>query len=361
MRIGFVLSQPAPYRDGIIESMHQNGLDIDVWYLHDTRWYHTEWNYSSPLKNVFYPTTENKNTFWGELNKDFVRRINDADYDVLIVNGIYPMTAMQILIHRIIKNKPYIILADTVEQNGPYVIRKYIYKHAKALFVAGKKSKQFFESIGVSRDKIHIGCYVYNNREIFEIIEEARKERNERREKLGMSNEVFWYLFVGKLIPNRKIKNLLEAHKKCEDKVGLLIIGNGPDYGELNEYMRTHKNIISIEQVPVQELHEYYAIVDGYVHPGKEPYSLSEIEAAISGIPIVTTNQVGAYLDVVCPGENGEILELDDIDALEQALVSIASGKFSKEKCSEMQEMILDTHEPDVIAEKFIKVIGDIK
>ena len=359
MKIGFVLMQPAPYRDDIIKNIVQRNSETDIWYLHDANWYHTEWNYTSSLSNVFYSQGNIKKTFWGELDTDFICRIEEKNYDMLVVNGIYPMTLLKLLMHRMRKKKPYIIFADTVEKRGPYILRKQLYKNAAGLVVSGEMSKRFFQSIGVEENKIHIGCYVYNNQDIYKKIVEYKTNKTNRRKQLGMNNDLFWFLFVGKLIPSRRTKNLLSAVAECKGKFGVLIIGDGPDYEEVSLYSSNYPNIISIPKVPIDQLHEYYALCDGYVHPGKEPYSLAEIEAAIAGMPIVSTSEVGAYMDVIEEEKNGRVVEIDDLNALKNAMLDISSGLYSEETCQIKQRELLKKLNPEFVAEDILKIIKE--
>ena len=85
----------------------------------------------------------------------------------------------------------------------------------------------------------------------------------------------------------------------------VIVIGDGPEYIKADAAKNTLDNLLLIKSVEFDELHRYYALADAYIHPGSEPFSLAFVEAAIAGIPLISTHDVGASSDYLIDGYNG--------------------------------------------------------
>jgi len=94
------------------------------------------------------------------------------------------------------------------------------------------------------------------------------------------------------------------------------------------------------EPVAFRQLAQFYAVADSYVHPGHEPYSLALMQAALCGLPIVATPNVGAACDVLVDGASGLVVPEFDEDALASAMTALGSDpKRSRDMGSEAQRM----------------------
>jgi glycosyltransferase involved in cell wall biosynthesis len=73
-------------------------------------------------------------------------------------------------------------------------------------------------------------------------------------------------------------------------------------------------------RLPLEAVPQHIAEASIYCMPSKvEPFGIAVIEAARSGLPVVTT-AVGGMLETVLPDRTGFLVEPGDVDALERAL-----------------------------------------
>jgi glycosyltransferase involved in cell wall biosynthesis len=64
-----------------------------------------------------------------------------------------------------------------------------------------------------------------------------------------------------------------------------------------------------------------YALGDVFVFPTRgDPYGLVVDEALAAGLPVISTTSAGEIVERVKPGETGELVPRDDIDALAAAM-----------------------------------------
>lgn len=77
--------------------------------------------------------------------------------------------------------------------------------------------------------------------------------------------------------------------------------------------------ILFLPEVPVDAMADWYAALDLYIAPQRwEGFGLTPLEAMACGVPVVAT-RVGAFDELIAPGETGDLVDPDDIPALAAA------------------------------------------
>lgn len=324
--------------------------DIDLTIISDNdKWLdHTEWNYKRPDLKVIYAS-------------DVVDTLNKTDFDVYIFTGFLNR---KIISYCLKNRKKYVYLSDAVKENKndkfyfiKHIVKKYVISKSNSVCVPGLLSRKYHEMMTNDKEKIFEGIYTFDNNNIFEKIKIANSDKKGLKRKY-LIDDKFTFLFVGKLIKSRKIDILLTAYERIADKCNLIIIGDGEDEDSVREAAGRNRGICYLERMAFEELHKFYAIADAYVHPGEEPYSLAVIEAAIAGIPIVATQEVGAAYDVIKDGQNGYIVPLGADEKLEEAMKKIVDncGTMLAE-CKAMQEWYIKNRSIDWAAEQLYQAI----
>ena len=75
-----------------------------------------------------------------------------------------------------------------------------------------------------------------------------------------------------------------------------------------------------LDEKPLEELADRFRALDIYVAPQRwEGFGLTPLEAMSSGVPVVAT-RVGAFEDLIADGETGNLVEIEDVDAMAAAL-----------------------------------------
>jgi mannosyltransferase len=81
--------------------------------------------------------------------------------------------------------------------------------------------------------------------------------------------------------------------------------------------------ILFLPEVPVDQMPDWYRILDLYVAPQRwEGFGLTPLEAMACGVPVIAT-RVGAFEDLVVPGVTGALVDPGDIPALAQATTAL--------------------------------------
>lgn len=149
-------------------------------------------------------------------------------------------------------------------------------------------------------------------------------------------------LFVGRLVEEKGVFDLLRAFYNLADKtVQLIIIGTGPLHNALTFFVK--KNFLSsrvfIKPVRYENMHTVYQNADIAVFPSKttrtweEQYGMALIEAMACGLPIIA-NQTGSIGSIV--GDTALLVHEDSTKALTAAIAHLAQSVALRHKLGTM-------------------------
>lgn len=128
--------------------------------------------------------------------------------------------------------------------------------------------------------------------------------------------------YVGRLVPEKGLKDMIKAVAQLPDTVHAVLIGNGPQRAELEALAETQnvtERLHFLGSIPHPELPHYFSMLDALVLPSrttpvwKEQFGRVLIEAMACGIPCIGSNS-GAIPEVIGPA--GRIFPEGDTAAL---------------------------------------------
>ena len=149
--------------------------------------------------------------------------------------------------------------------------------------------------------------------------------RQKSKQALGLTEKTV-LLHVGSLIPRKNLLSLLETFANIQanhPQTVLILVGRGPQEAILRRKIKE----LGLEQVvklagfvPEEQKLMYYQAADLLVSTSlMEGFGLAIAEAMACGVPVVAT-QVGSIPEVVCDGETGFLVPVNDEKALYQAV-----------------------------------------
>jgi glycosyltransferase involved in cell wall biosynthesis len=144
-------------------------------------------------------------------------------------------------------------------------------------------------------------------------------------------------LFVGRLIPRKGVRYLVEAMAHLEhSSAQLVIVGGGPQQAELEELARSTgiaERVIFAGRVSDEALQDHYRTCQIFVLPSivdttgdTEMLGMVLLEAMRYRKPVIASN-VGGIPDIVQDGENGLLVPEKDPAALATALKRLLSDR----------------------------------
>ena len=134
------------------------------------------------------------------------------------------------------------------------------------------------------------------------------KFRNVRKE-LGFSDNDFVICNAGRLIPSKKVDELIELVNSL-DGVKLLVVGDGPEMNRLKKI--AGKNVVFLGKKSHTETLNIMHSSDIYVTMTRHTEGFPNVllEAMLSGLPIVAPNHL-AIPEIIDEGVNGFVVDKD--------------------------------------------------
>ena len=161
----------------------------------------------------------------------------------------------------------------------------------------------------------------------------SEKEKEEQRKKLGIYQDDFVLLFVGRVVKDKGVNELLQAftllHEEYKE-LKLLIVGDfeeelSPIEPKSVTLLKTDKNIISVGFQ--KDIRPYLSISNLFVLPSyREGLPNSLIEAGSFGIPLLATDINGCN-EVIIPNKTGILVEKKSVESLVEGISKLLDNK----------------------------------
>ncbi len=155
------------------------------------------------------------------------------------------------------------------------------------------------------------------------------------RNKCGLSETDFVLTFIGRIVKDKGIDELVKAYKVLKSRYSdlrLLLVGplettaNVISKETINE-INNNDGIIAVGRQ--SNIPAYLAISDLFVFPSyREGFGLSLMEAGAMGVPSIASNIIGCN-EVVIEGENGILIPSHSCEAIVDAVEKLYTNKES--------------------------------
>ena len=265
-----------------------------------------------------------------------ILRIRLSEYDKIIISSYSSPTEMLLLLKLKFLRKDYFLEVD----GGIIKKENIIMKGIKTFFISGANA-YFSTSDNTSKYLCYYGAkkeliFKYNFTSLFQkdILNQPidKEEKNLIKAELGIKNK-YVILSVGQFIYRKGFDILLNAYKELNNDILVYLIG-GIETEEYKSIIKKYnmQNIRFLPNIPKHELEKYYLIADLFVLPTREDiWGLVINEAMAKGLPIITTDNCVAGLELIENGKNGFIVSVNDQDDLLEKTKYILDNKLIRE------------------------------
>ena len=154
-------------------------------------------------------------------------------------------------------------------------------------------------------------------------------QKDSLKNKLGIQPEDFVFIFVGRLVRDKGINEVVLAFKKLAKEnpnLKLLLVGmKEEDLDPLDlstqQEIEINKNILF--EGYQDDVRPYFGISNALVFPSyREGFPNVVLEAGAMGLPSIVTNINGCN-EIIIDGENGIIIPVKNSDAIEKAFLKL--------------------------------------
>lgn len=158
------------------------------------------------------------------------------------------------------------------------------------------------------------------------------------REEYGISENDFVFGYVGRLVKDKGIKELVGAFNKLEQKdIKLILVGKyEPDLDPLSQatlqIIKSNPNIIEVGFQ--KDVKKFLSIMDLFVSPShREGFGVAVLEANLMKVPVLVSNITG-HSEIVTQGINGFFVNPKNVQDLQEKMNHML---VIKEQLSEMK------------------------
>ena len=195
-----------------------------------------------------------------------------------------------------------------------------------------------------------------NEHKLTQNINEARNSQKESNDA-----EPFTFVFVGRIVGDKGINELIEAFKNLKpNSAKLILVGPyeenlDPIKTETKSEIDNNPNIVWVGKK--DDVRPYYEQANAFVLPSyREGFPNTVLEAGAMDLPCIVTNINGAN-EIIIPEENGIIVPSKDANALYQAMQRFINepelvGKMKRNA----RKMVIDRYEQKFIWGELLKV-----
>jgi glycosyltransferase involved in cell wall biosynthesis len=166
------------------------------------------------------------------------------------------------------------------------------------------------------------------------------EEKNSLKSKLGIERNDFVFIFVGRLVADKGINELVEAFNElCLDLKGIKLLLVGPFEDDLDPLSEKTKLLISnhdkIISVGYQnDVRPFFAISNSLVFPSyREGFPNVVMQSGAMGLPSIVTDINGCN-EIIQTDNNGIFVPTKDMKSLKRAMLRIFQDKELFLKCS---------------------------
>ncbi len=182
--------------------------------------------------------------------------------------------------------------------------------------------------------------------------------KSKLRNELNINNNDTVLLYVGRIVKDKGINELVTAFNNIiDDSVKLILVGgvhkNDPISKTSKEIIETNSRIkaVGIKRNVI----DYYAIADVFIFPSyREGFPNVLLEACSMGLPCVVTN-INGNNEIIQDGINGLIVEPKDANGLEIAIRNIINSSISSDNIKQHnREIICKNYERKLLWENIL-------
>lgn len=181
----------------------------------------------------------------------------------------------------------------------------------------------------------------------------SEEDKLSLKEKLAILPHNFVFIFIGRLVKDKGINELIHAFKKLSSsKAKLLLVGSlEPDHGLEDNTLHEIKNNPDIISVGFQkDVRLFLAISDALVFPSyREGFPNVVMQAGAMGLPSIVTDINGSN-EIIIHNENGIIIPPKNDLFLYESMVMVSKDLALREKLKRnARQMIADRYQQSVV------------
>lgn len=284
--------------------------------------------------------TPDTGKFFGCNTPAIAAHIKTGDFDAFLVTGWNLLSYWQAILacHRhgvpvMVRGDSHLLTARSpLKLKLKVIVYPWLLRAFAACLYVGQNNKQYLQRYGVTDERLFFAPHCIDNHAFAARANDANPQ--ELRQQLGIRPGQKIVLYVGKLLPGKRVSDLLPAMQRLAVSgldVVCLLVGDGP----LRTVLEQQASVLGVSLRCAgfrnqSEMPAFYALADVLVLPSaSETWGLVVNEALACGTPAVVSDSVGCGIDLVKESLSGAVFPVGDSEALALALARVLKGGWN--------------------------------
>lgn len=291
---------------------------------------------------------------------DALHYLRRKRYDAVIIGNYSSPTGMLAILYLKIKKIPFILHVDggLIKQENRIKkwMKHFLISSASFYFSSGNKTTEYLSFYGACKNRIY--KYPFTSVSSRDILV-SLPDKSSMKKKLKIK-ETQMVISVGQMIPRKGFDVLLEAASLNSREIGYYLIGGAP-YEELKWIVKEKNltNVYFIPFMPFEKLKEYLKAADLFVLMTREDiWGLVVNEAVAMGLPVISTDQCVAALEIIEDGINGYIVKNEDAKEAARRIKELLKNPLLREQIGKNNLEAARRYSIENMAEEYFKGIG---
>lgn len=361
-KILFISNIPTPYRNDFYNEL---GKFVDLTVVYEAEGAHDQgirfnWNISE-IKNYKAIFLKNGDIEENKVNTKIFRYLH-MTWDYIFVTNYSYRTEMVALIYLKINRIPYILEVDGGSIKKESCVKKFIKKilisGAKTYFSPSQKTDKYLIYYGAKAERIVRNPFtsLHSN----QILEKplTNEEKNNIRNTLGIFEHNV-IIGVGQLIYRKGWDLLISIANELD--AGIYIIGDGDLKAKYEKLIKEKdlKNVHLVGFVSNELTTQYYQAADLFVLPTRyDVWGLVINESLANGIPVITTKECTAGVELIDNNKSGILIPADDSITLKMAINRMLKRDDLKRQMAKSAIEVIKPYTIEAMLEKHLDCIG---
>ena len=357
----------APYRIPVFNALAgRAGVDLQVIFLAETDKALRQWRIYTDEIRFSYQVLPSWRLRAGKhsllVNRGLWPALDAARPQTILCGGYNYPASWESLWWARRRSARFVLWTESTERDmragraGVEWLKRHFVSSCNAFVVPGKSSFAYIRTLGVSEQAIFTAPNAVDNTFFAIRAEKNRAHATELREKLKLPSR--FILFVGRLVREKGVFDLLEAYAKLESslrsQLGLVFAGDGVSREDLaQQAQRINPGVVCFPGFAQREdLASLYALAEVLVLPTHtDTWGLVVNEAMACGLPIIVSNVAGCSADLVGEGWNGCVVPPRDSEKLSVAIDSVVRDGELRQRMSARSLARIRDYSPEACAD----------
>lgn len=289
------------------------------------------------------------------------------------------VSSIVILVSRILLGAPVSLWTDTPQQNlwrawPKKLLRQFflnwLLPRVDVIFGTGEPALSVLQDMGVATEKlVNLPCFVD-----LDLPERAQSnvlvtEKSQGyRNRVGCSSSGIIFMIAGTCVHYKgqdvALKAFAQMMKKCDLEAGLLIVGDGPTRGELEELadgLGISDRVAFLGWLDPEDMDAAYAACDVVVNSSRrDAFPLVILEGMNWGKVVIGSDICGSVQDRIVNGKNGFAFQSENIAALSDVMTMVAADPQLRQKVGQEARVTAELWPVQIGVEKIIETAQQV-